>query len=53
MLEYSHGDPVRADFHGALHRLVSRDYLTGLLVKNRFDVEFEHHLEAASSAGNP
>ncbi len=47
VLEFSHGDPVRADFHGALHRLVSRDYLTGLLVKNRFDEEFEHHLEAA------
>jgi two-component system, cell cycle response regulator len=53
VLEYSHGDPVRADFHGALHRLVSRDYLTGLLVKNRFDTEFEHHLEAMSSAGQP
>jgi two-component system, cell cycle response regulator len=53
VLEFSHGDPVRADFHGALHRLVSRDYLTGLLVKNRFDVEFEHSLEAASSAGQP
>jgi two-component system cell cycle response regulator len=53
VLEYSHGDPVRADFHGALHRLVSRDYLTGLLVKNRFDTEFEHHLEARSSAGQP
>ena len=47
VLEFSHGDPVRADFHGALHRLVSRDYLTGLLAKNRFDEEFEHHLEAA------
>lgn len=53
VLEYSHGDPVRADFHGALHRLVSRDYLTGLLVKNRFDVEFDHALEAAASAGQP
>ena len=47
VLEFSHGDPVRADFHGALHLLVSRDYLTGLLVKNPFDEEFEHHLEAA------
>src|SRR3712207_4140811 len=28
VLEYSCGDPVRADFHGALHRLISRDYLT-------------------------
>jgi diguanylate cyclase (GGDEF)-like protein len=53
VLEYSHGDPVRADFHGALHRLVSRDYLTGLLVKNRFDAEFEHSLEATSSGGRP
>jgi len=53
VLEYSHGDPVRADFHGALHYLVSRDYLTGLLVKNRFDLEFEHALEVASSAGQP
>jgi diguanylate cyclase (GGDEF)-like protein len=44
---------VRADFHGALHRLVSRDYLTGLLVKNRFDAEFEHSLEAVSAAGQP
>jgi diguanylate cyclase (GGDEF)-like protein len=51
VLEYSYGDPVKADFHGALHRLVSRDYLTGLLVKNRFDTEFEHRLEATSSAG--
>ena len=47
VLEYSCGDPVRADFHDALHRLISRDYLTDLLVKNRFDEEFEHHLEAA------
>jgi two-component system cell cycle response regulator len=47
VLEFSHGDPVRADFHGALHRLISRDYLTDLLVKNRFDEEFEHHLESA------
>jgi two-component system, cell cycle response regulator len=53
VLEYSHGDPVRAAFHGALHHLVSRDYLTGLLVKNRFDAEFEHSLEVASSAGQP
>ncbi|MBD0356146.1 MAG: FHA domain-containing protein, partial [Rubrobacter sp.] len=35
VLEYSCGDPVRADFHDALHRLISRDYLTDLLVKNR------------------
>jgi diguanylate cyclase (GGDEF)-like protein len=47
VLEFSCGDPVRADFHGALHRLISRDYLTDLLVKNRFDEEFEHCLESA------
>jgi two-component system, cell cycle response regulator len=53
VLEYSCGDPVRADFHDALHRLISRDYLTDLLVKNRFDEEFEHRLESASAEGRP
>jgi two-component system cell cycle response regulator len=53
VLEYSCGDPVRADFHDALHRLISRDYLTDLLVKNRFDEEFEHQLESASAEGRP
>ena len=53
VLEYSCGDPVRADFHDALHRLISRDYLTDLLVKNRFDEEFEHCLEAASAGEQP
>jgi two-component system cell cycle response regulator len=53
VLEFSCGDPVRADFHGALHRLISRDYLTDLLVKNRFDEEFEHQLESASAGGRP
>ena len=53
VLEYSCGDPVRADFHGALHRLINRDYLTGLLAKKRFDEEFEHRLESASAEGRP
>jgi two-component system, cell cycle response regulator len=53
VLEYSCGDPVRADFHGALHRLINRDYLTDLLVKSRFDEEFEHRLESASAEGRP
>src|SRR5215210_4637713 len=53
VLEFSSGDPIKAKFHDALHRLVSRDYLTGLLVKNRFDEEFEHHLETASAEGRP
>ena len=53
VLEFSYGDPVKADFHGALHRLISRDYLTGLLVKNRFDEEFEHRLESMVNEGRP
>ena len=52
-LEFSSGDPVKARFHDALHRLVSRDYLTGLLAKNRFDVEFGHRLEATTAEGGP
>jgi two-component system cell cycle response regulator len=53
VLEFSYGDPVRADFHGALHRLISRDYLTDLLAKNRFDEEFEHWLQVMSAEGRP
>ena len=53
VLEFSSGDPVKARFHDALHRLVSRDYLTGLLAKNRFDVEFGHRLEATAAEGLP
>jgi two-component system cell cycle response regulator len=53
VLEFSSGDPVKARFHGALHHLISRDYLTGLLVKNRFDEEFEHRLESMANEGRP
>ena len=53
VLEFSQGDPVKAQFHGALDLLVNRDYLTGLLAKNRFDEEFEHRLEAVTAAGKP
>lgn len=53
VLEFSSGDPVKAHFHDALHRLISRDYLTGLLAKNRFDVEFGHRLEATATEGLP
>jgi two-component system cell cycle response regulator len=53
VLEFSIGDTVMANFHDALHRLISRDYLTDLLVKNRFDEEFEHHLETTSAEGRP
>ncbi|MCA1848729.1 MAG: FHA domain-containing protein, partial [Actinobacteria bacterium] len=42
VLEFSQGDPVKAQFHGALDHLINRDYLTGLLAKKRFDEEFEH-----------
>lgn len=52
VLEFSR-DPVRASFHRELHRLVSRDYLTGLLAKNRFDEEFEHCLERARANSSP
>ena len=51
-LEFSR-DPVKASFHEALHRLISQDYLTGLLAKNRFDEEFEHRLETTAALGKP
>ncbi len=53
VLEFSQGDPVKAQFHGALDELINRDYLTGLLAKSRFDEEFEHRLEAVAAAGKP
>jgi two-component system, cell cycle response regulator len=52
VIEFSR-DPVKASFHHELHRLINRDYLTGLLAKNRFDEEFEHSLERARSEGLP
>lgn len=51
VLEFSRDDPVKAQFYGALDRLINRDHLTGLLAKKRFDEEFEHHLVAAK--GDP
>ena len=53
VLEFSQGDPVKAQFHVALDHLINRDYLTGLLAKKRFDEEFEHRLEATVALGKP
>ena len=53
VLEFSQGDPVRAQFHEALDHLINRDYLTGLLAKNRFDEEFEHWLETMAKTHKP
>jgi diguanylate cyclase (GGDEF)-like protein len=53
VLEFSQGDPVKAQFHGALDHLINRDYLTGLLAKKRFDEVFEHRLGAMAAADRP
>jgi diguanylate cyclase (GGDEF)-like protein len=53
VLEFSQGDPVKAQFHAALDGLINRDHLTGLLAKKRFDEEFEHCLEATVVSGEP
>ncbi|TCJ18352.1 GGDEF domain-containing protein [Rubrobacter taiwanensis] len=53
VLEFSMPDPLRARFHGAIHRMLNYDYLTGLLAKPRFDEEFEHALAAARESGEP
>ena len=53
VLEFSQDDPVKAQFHRALDHLINRDYLTGLLAKNRFDEEFEHWLETMTTAYKP
>jgi two-component system, cell cycle response regulator len=53
VLEFSQDDPVKAQFHEALDHLINRDYLTGLLTKNRFDEELQHHLRVAVAKGKP
>jgi len=53
VLEFSQGDHLKTRFHEALHHLINRDYLTGLLAKNRFDEEFEHSLKATAAEGKP
>jgi len=53
VLEFSQGDPVKAQFHDALDHLINRDYLTDLLAKKRFDEEFEHRLEVMAAVGKP
>jgi two-component system, cell cycle response regulator len=53
VLEFSHQDEIKASFYEQLHHLVNRDHLTGLFSKDRFDREFEHHLEATADDGRP
>jgi two-component system cell cycle response regulator len=53
VLEFSQDDPVKAQFHGVLDRLINRDHLTDLLAKKRFDEEFEHRLKALPTVGKP
>lgn len=53
VLEFLQDDPVKAQFHRALDRIINRDYLTGLLAKNRFDEEFEHWLETMATVHKP
>lgn len=53
VLEFTCGDPIKASFYDQLNRLVNEDHLTGLLIKNRFDDEFEHRLNSARAEGAP
>ena len=53
VLEFSHQDEIKASFYEQLHHLVNRDHLTGLFSKDRFDREFQHHLETTTDEGRP
>jgi two-component system, cell cycle response regulator len=53
VLEFVADDPVREHFHREINRLINRDYLTGLLAKNRFDERFEQALEACREMNAP
>lgn len=45
VLEFIEYDPIKADFHRKIQRLINQDYLTGLLAKNRFDEKFRQSLQ--------
>ena len=53
VLEFIERDPVKEEFHRKMQRLISQDYLTGLLAKNRFDEMFDQSLEFCEDEGYP
>lgn len=53
VLEFIEHDPIKEEFHRKIQRLISQDYLTGLLAKNRFDEKFEQSLEICGEEGCP
>ena len=53
VLEFVERDPLKEEFYRKIQRLINRDYLTGLLAKNRFEEKFEQSLEVCDEEGYP
>jgi len=53
VLRFSWIDAVDLVFHGEVERLINIDGLTGLVVKRRFDEEFNRHVAVALRDGSP
>ncbi len=53
VLKFTFHDPIEAQFHGEMDRLMHVDSLTGLYVRRWFDQEYPKAFEAAERAGTP
>ncbi len=53
VLRFSWIDAVDMVFHGEVDKLINIDGLTGLVVKRRFDEEFNRHVAVALRNGSP
>ena len=53
VLEFVERDPLKEAFHKNMQRMISQDYLTGLLAKNRFDERFAQSVEISRENDHP
>ncbi len=53
VLRFSWIDTIDMAFHGEVDQLINIDVLTGLVLKRRFDEEFNRHIAVALSNGSP
>jgi len=53
VLRFSWVDTIDMAFHGEVDQLINIDTLTGLVLKRRFDEEFNRHVAVALSNGSP
>jgi diguanylate cyclase (GGDEF)-like protein len=53
VLRFSWHDAIDLAFHGEVDKLINIDELTGLVLKRRFDEEFQRHVAVSQANGTP